>query len=168
MSKQKRTRFEVGRDLSEAREKMAASLRRRDYAMVQVFAGRVASLTKELEALDADERFWRQERNQDPSLSRWAARTLALTLNMADLAIYYHDLFMLYMKERGFEPLPEWRRRAEHLKKAAGEFRQFTSAFFQGKNIDAYAGQMEQLMEMVSRRCYTDRERKYLEEYEGK
>ena len=166
--KEKRTEFEIQKDINETRERMASSVRSRNYPMTQVYATRIAHLTRELEDATADRRFFDQERNIDPSLRSWAAKTLVLTLNMADLAIYYYDLYMEYFRRRGFTPVPEWSRKAAHLREAASEFRGFTARFFQGANVDAYFGQMGELMDGVARRCYTDRERKYLEEYEQK
>lgn len=168
MKKEKRTPFEIQRDINEAREKMASAVRSRNYPMTQVYSTRIAHLTRELEDVEADAKFFAQERNQDPALTQWAGKTLALTLNMADLAIYYYDLYMEYFARRGFTPVPEWQRKARRLKEAASEFREFTAKFFQGANIDAYFGQMGELLDGVARRCYTDRERKYLEEYEQK
>lgn len=168
MKKEKRTPFEIQRDINEAREKMAFAVRSRNYPMTQVYATRIAHLTRELEDVDADVKFFEQERNQDPALTRWAGKTLALTLNMADMAIYYYDLYMEYFRRRGFTPVPEWQRKADRLREAATEFRKFTAHFFQGANIDAYAGQMEMLMDAVAGKVYTDREKKWLEEYERK
>ena len=54
------------------------------------------------------------------------------------------------------------------FERTAKEFRKFVAHFFQGANIDAYFGQMGELLDGVARRCYTDRERKWLEEYEQK
>ena len=164
--KEKRTEFEIQKDINETRERMASSVRSRNYPMTQVYATRIAHLTRELEEVEADAKFFEQERNQDPSLTRWSGKTLALTLNMADMAIYYYDLYMEYFRRRGFTPVPEWQRKADRLRDAATEFRKFTAHFFKGANIDAYFGQMGELLDGVARRCYTDRERKYLEEYE--
>lgn len=106
MKKEKRTPFEIQRDINEAREKMASAVRSRNYPMTQVYSTRIAHLTRELEDVEADAKFFEQERNQDPALTQWAGKTLALTLNMADLAIYYYDLYMEYFARRGFPPSP--------------------------------------------------------------
>ena len=164
----KRTDFEIQKDISEAREKLSAAVRSRNYPMVQVFTTRIAHLTRELEDATADRRFFDQERNIDPALRSWSAKTLALMLNTADMSLYYYDLYMTYFKGRGFEPVPEWERKAREFERTAKEFRTFIAHFFQGANIDAYFGQMEFLLNLVGEKCYTDRERKYLEEYEQK
>lgn len=164
--KHKRTSFEIEKDLNEYRSRMEEATRRRDFVRINLFGRRLAEVVKEKEDLMADQKFFEQERNMDPHLIAWAAKTLALMLNMADMSIYYYDLYMEYHRRRGFRPVPEWERKAGAMKRAAEEFRTFVAHFFQGANIDAYFGQMGDLLNDVARRCYTDRERKYLEEYE--
>ena len=164
--KHKRTSFEIEKDLNEYRQRMAEAVQARNFATVQVYAQRIAEVRREYDDLMADCKFFEQERNLDPHLVAWAAKTLALMLNMADMSIYYYDLYMEYHRRRGFRPVPEWERKAGALKRAAEEFRAFISVFFQGRNIDMYGRQMGDLLDDVARRCYTDRERKYLEEYE--
>ena len=150
--KPKRTEFEIDKDINEYRRRMEEATRRRDFVRINL----------------ADKKFFQQERDIDPALRSWSAKTLALMLNTADMSLYYYDLYMTYFKGRGFEPVPEWERKAREFEKTAKEFRTFVAHFFQGANIDAYFGQMGELLDGVARRCYTDRERKWLEEYEKK
>lgn len=166
--KPKRTEFEIDKDINEYRSRMEEATRRRDFVRINLFGRRLAEAVKEKEDLMADKKFFQQERDIDPALRSWSAKTLALMLNTADMSLYYYDLYMTYFKGRGFEPVPEWERKAREFEKTAKEFRTFVAHFFQGANIDAYFGQMGELLDGVARRCYTDRERKWLEEYEKK
>lgn len=168
MKRTKRTPFEIKRDIQEYKQKMQEATLRRDFVRINMFSQKVAQIEKELDDLMADKVFFSQEKNLDKHLVSWAAKTLALTLNMADMSVYYYDLYMAYFKERGFEPVPEWKRKAENLRKAATEFREFVSFFFKGKNEEMYYQSMGDLLEIIAKHFYTDRERKYYEEYDRK
>lgn len=163
-----RTEFEIRRDIREYQQKLQEATLRRDYARIRLFSERAAEARKELEDFYADKAFWKQEKNLDPNLVHWAAKTLGLMLNMADLAIYYYDLYMLYFRERGFVAVPEWQSKAAALEKATNEFRSFVAHFFQDRNVDYYHAQMGHIADILSEKIYTDRERMYLEQYEQK
>ena len=166
--KTKRSTFEIERDLATYRRNMQEAIWKNDFVRIELFARKVAETEQELADARADALFYLQEKNLDPTLVSWGGKMLALVLNMADLSIYYHDMYMAYFKERGFEPVPEWKRKAEAMKKAADDFRAYVSYFFRGKNIDVYNQQMSDLLDVIKDKFFTDRERRHYERYEGK
>lgn len=167
MAKTERTLFDIEQDICEFHKKMEKATRRKDFVNINIYARRIAEATKEKENLLADKKFLLQEKNMDRNLVNWAGKTLALMLNMSDMAIYYYDLYMKFHRERGFYPSPEWAKKSENLKRSAKELREFVSYFFKDENINAYFAQMADLMEIISKQVFTDRERMYLEKYEN-
>lgn len=104
----------------------------------------------------------------EKSLVSWAAKTLNLSLNMADLSVYYLDLYLLHFKERGFIPTDEWKTKEKAFHEAAKELAEYMRYFFKGKSSDDNSESMSELMDLIERDYYTDREKVHHKQYEEK
>lgn len=166
MSIKRRPLFQVEEELAQYSIKMQEATMKRDYTRIQLFAKQISKLKNEIADIQDDQRFFEQEKNMDPIKRMCIGKTLAIMLNMADLSIYYYDVFMKHFKQRGFRPNDEWVRKAKNLKKSSEEFRKYVAHFFKDENLESYFGQMSNILYEIAKKCYTDRERKYLEELE--
>lgn len=104
----------------------------------------------------------------EKSLVSWAAKTLNLSLNMADLSVYYLDLYMIHFKERGFVPTDEWKEKERNFRAAANQLADYMRYFFKGKSSDDNSESMSELMDLIERDYYTDREKVHHKQYEDK
>lgn len=87
----------------------------------------------------------------------------------ADLAIYHIEMFFAYFSDRGFKPVPEWEHRKGELIRAIKAYREFVRVFFEGADLRV-GNELNfmKLLDLISDRCFTDRERVYYDKYEIK
>ena len=121
-----------------------------------------------MDYLKSKDKFYYQEQNLEKSLVSWAAKTLNLSLNMADLSVYYLDLYLLHFKERGFVPTDEWKTKEKAFHEAAKGLAEYMRYFFKGKSSDDNSESMSELMDLIERDYYTDREKVHHKQYEEK
>lgn len=121
-----------------------------------------------MDYIKSKDKFYYQEQNMEKSLVSWAAKTLNLSLNMADLSVYYLDLYMVHFKERGFVPTDEWKEKERNFRNAANQLADYMRYFFKGKSSDDNSESMSELMDLIERDYYTDREKVHHKQYEEK
>ena len=147
----------------------ASCLRNRNYARHQQAMQRIARLKKELEDSRIDQQFHDDNRNMDRAERAFFGKILHLSLNEADLAIYHIEMFFAYFSDRGFKPVPEWEHRKGELIRAIKAYREFVRVFFEGADLRV-GNELNfmKLLDLISDRCFTDRERVYYDKYEIK
>lgn len=104
METKDRTKTEVSIELREVQREISKARSTRNWAKISFLNQKRIRLQEELDYLKSKDKFYYQEQNLEKSLVSWAAKTLNLSLNMADLSVYYLDLYLLHFKERGFIP----------------------------------------------------------------
>lgn len=69
----------------------------------------------------------------------------------------------------GFKPVPEWEHRKGELIRAIKAYREFVRVFFEGADLRV-GNELNfmKLLDLISDRCFTDRERVYYDKYEIK
>lgn len=105
METKDRTKTEVSIELREVQREISKARSTRNWAKISFLNQKRIRLQEELDYLKSKDKFYYQEQNLEKSLVSWAAKTLNLSLNMADLSVYYLDLYLLHFKERGFVPI---------------------------------------------------------------
>lgn len=161
--------FLIEQELREAMNDAASCHRNRNYARHQQAMQRIARLKKELEDSRIDQQFHDDNRNMDRAERAFFGKILHLSLNEADLAIYHIEMFFAYFSDRGFKPVPEWEHRKGELIRAIKAYREFVRVFFEGADLRV-GNELNfmKLLDLISDRCFTDRERVYYDKYEIK
>lgn len=168
METKDRTKTEVSIELREVQREISKARSTRNWAKISFLNQKRIRLQEELDYLKSKDKFYYQEQNMEKSLVSWAAKTLNLSLNMADLSVYYLDLYLLHFKERGFVPTDEWKAKEKAFHEAAKELAEYMRCFFKGKSSDDNSENMSELMDLIERDYYTDREKVHHKQYEEK
>lgn len=168
METKDRTKTEVSIELREVQREISKARSTRNWAKISFLNQKRIRLQEELDYLKSKDKFYYQEQNMEKSLVSWAAKTLNLSLNMADLSVYYLDLYLLHFKERGFVPTDEWKAKEKVFHEAAKELAEYMRYFFKGKSSDDNSESMSELMDLIERDYYTDREKVHHKQYEEK
>lgn len=168
METKDRTKTEVSIELREVQREISKARSTRNWAKISFLNQKRIRLQEELDYLKSKDKFYYQEQNLEKSLVSWAAKTLNLSLNMADLSVYYLDLYLLHFKERGFVPTDEWKAKEKAFHEAAKGLAEYMRYFFKGKSSDDNSESMSELMDLIERDYYTDREKVYHKQYEDK
>lgn len=168
METKDRTKTEVSIELREVQREISKARSTRNWAKISFLNQKRIRLQEELDYLKSKDKFYYQEQNLEKSLVSWAAKTLNLSLNMADLSVYYLDLYLLHFKERGFVPTDEWKTKEKAFHEATKELAEYMRYFFKGKSSDDNSESMSELMDLIERDYYTDREKVHHKQYEEK
>jgi hypothetical protein len=168
METKDRTKTEVSIELREVQREISKARSTRNWAKISFLNQKRIRLQEELDYLKSKDKFYYQEQNMEKSLVSWAAKTLNLSLNMADLSVYYLDLYMVHFKERGFVPTDEWKEKERNFRAAANQLSDYMRYFFKGKSSDDNSESMSELMDLIERDYYTDREKVHHKQYEDK
>lgn len=168
MKTKDRTKIEVSIELGEVQREISKARSTRNWAKISFLNQKRIRLQEELDYLKSKDKFYYQEQNMEKSLVSWAAKTLNLSLNMADLSVYYLDLYMVHFKERGFVPTDEWKEKERNFRAAANQLADYMRYFFKGKSSDDNSESMSELMDLIERDYYTDREKVHHKQYEEK
>ena len=168
METKDRTKTEVSIELREVQREISKARSTRNWAKISFLNQKRIRLQEELDYLKSKNNFYYQEQNMEKSLISWAAKTLNLSLNMADLSVYYLDLYMIHFKERGFVPTDEWKEKERNFRAAANQLADYMRYFFKGKSSDDNSESMSELMDLIERDYYTDREKVHHKQYEDK
>jgi hypothetical protein len=100
METKDRTKTEVSIELREVQREISKARSTRNWAKISFLNQKRIRLQEELDYLKSKDKFYYQEQNLEKSLVSWAAKTLNLSLNMADLSVYYLDLYLLHFKDK--------------------------------------------------------------------
>lgn len=159
-------RWEIQLSITEYRNQLLKAVRNRNYIHMSMLQQKISDLEKMQDEIYYIEKFDTQNKSMDRHLQNWAGKTLSLSLNEADLAIYHLDMFFAYFKERGYVEKPEWKRVRDRLEKALNEFREFSGYFFSGDNAKNNLEDSCTLSELIRKKVFTDREMVYYNKYE--
>ena len=168
METKDRTKTEVSIELREVQRGISKARSTRNWAKITYLNQKRLKLQEEMDYIKSKDNFYYQEQNMEKSLVSWAAKTLNLSLNMADLSVYYLDLYMVHFKERGFVPTDEWKEKERKFRAAANQLSDYMRYFFKGKSSDDNSESMSELMDLIERDYYTDREKVHHKQYEDK
>lgn len=168
METKDRTKTEVSIELREIQREISKARSTRNWAKITYLNQKRLKLQEEMDYIKSKDKFYYQEQNMEKSLVSWAAKTLNLSLNMADLSVYYLDLYMAHFKERGFVPTDEWKEKERNFRNAANQLSDYMRYFFKGKSSDDNSESMSELMDLIERDYYTDREKVHHKQYEDK
>lgn len=168
METKDRTKTEVSIELREIQREISKARSMRNWAKITYLNQKRLKLQEEMDYIKSKDKFYYQEQNMEKSLVSWAAKTLNLSLNMADLSVYYLDLYMVHFKERGLVPTDEWKEKEKAFRNAANQLSDYMRYFFKGKSSDDNSESMSELMDLIERDYYTDREKVHHKQYEEK
>lgn len=163
-----KTKQQISIELREIQREISKARSTRNWAKITYLNQKRLKLQEEMDYIKSKDNFYYQEQNMEKSLISWAAKTLNLSLNMADLSVYYLDLYMIHFKERGFVPTDEWKEKERNFCAAANQLADYMRYFFKGKSSDDNSESMSELMDLIERDYYTDREKIHHKQYEEK
>ena len=163
-----KTKQQISIELREIQREISKARSTRNWAKITYLNQKRLKLQEEMDYIKSKNKFYYQEQNMEKSLISWAAKTLNLSLNMADLSVYYLDLYMIHFKERGFVPTDEWKEKERNFRAAANQLADYMRYFFKGKSSDDNSESMSELMDLIERDYYTDREKIHHKQYEEK
>jgi hypothetical protein len=163
-----KTKQQISIELREIQREISKARSTRNWAKITYLNQKRLKLQEEMDYIKSKDNFYYQEQNMEKSLISWAAKTLNLSLNMADLSVYYLDLYMIHFKERGFVPTDEWKEKERNFRAAANQLADYMRYFFKGKSSDDNSESMSELMDLIERDYYTDREKVHHKQYEEK
>lgn len=163
-----KTKQQISIELREIQREISKARSTRNWAKITYLNQKSLKLQEEMDYIKSKDNFYYQEQNMEKSLISWAAKTLNLSLNMADLSVYYLDLYMIHFKERGFVPTDEWKEKERNFRAAANQLADYMRYFFKGKSSDDNSESMSELMDLIERDYYTDREKVHHKQYEDK
>lgn len=163
-----KTKQQISIELREIQREISKARSTRNWAKITYLNQKRLKLQEEMDYIKSKDNFYYQEQNMEKSLISWAAKTLNLSLNMADLSVYYLDLYMIHFKERGFVPTDEWKEKERNFRAAANQLADYMRYFFKGKSSDDNSESMSELMDLIERDYYTDREKVHHKQYEDK
>lgn len=163
-----KTKQQISIELREIQREISKARSTRNWAKITYLNQKRLKLQEEMDYIKSKDNFYYQEQNMEKSLVSWAAKTLNLSLNMADLSVYYLDLYMIHFKERGFVPTDEWKEKERNFRAAANQLADYMRYFFKGKSSDDNSESMSELMDLIERDYYTDREKVHHKQYEEK
>lgn len=163
-----KTKQQISIELREIQGEISKARSTRNWAKITYLNQKRLKLQEEMDYIKSKDNFYYQEQNMEKSLISWAAKTLNLSLNMADLSVYYLDLYMIHFKERGFVPTDEWKEKERNFRAAANQLADYMRYFFKGKSSDDNSESMSELMDLIERDYYTDREKVHHKQYEEK
>lgn len=163
-----KTKQQLSIELREIQREISKARSTRNWAKITYLNQKRLKLQEEMDYIKPKDNFYYQEQNMEKSLISWAAKTLNLSLNMADLSVYYLDLYMIHFKERGFVPTDEWKEKERNFRAAANQLADYMRYFFKGKSSDDNSESMSELMDLIERDYYTDREKVHHKQYEDK
>lgn len=163
-----KTKQQISIELREIQREISKARSTRNWAKITYLNQKRLKLQEEMDYIKSKDKFYYQEQNMEKSLVSWAAKTLNLSLNMADLSVYYLDLYMVHFKERGFVPTDEWKEKERNFRNAANQLADYMRYFFKGKSSDDNSESMSELMDLIERDYYTDREKIHHKQYEEK
>lgn len=163
-----RTKQQISIELREIQREISKARSTRNWAKITYLNQKRLKLQEEMDYIKSKDKFYYQEQNMEKSLISWAAKTLNLSLNMADLSVYYLDLYMVHFRERGFVPTDEWKEKERNFRAAANQLADYMRYFFKGKSSDDNSESMSELMDLIERDYYTDREKVHHKQYEEK
>lgn len=163
-----KTKQQISIELREIQREISKARSTRNWAKITYLNQKRLKLQEEMDYIKSKDKFYYQEQNMKKSLISWAAKTLNLSLNMADLSVYYLDLYMIHFKERGFVPTDEWKEKERNFRAAANQLADYMRYFFKGKSSDDNSESMSELMDLIERDYYTDREKVHHKQYEEK
>lgn len=163
-----KTKQQISIELREIQREISKARSTRNWAKITYLNQKRLKLQEEMDYIKSKDNFYYQEQNMEKSLISWAAKTLNLSLNMADLSVYYLDLYMIHFKERGFVPTDEWKEKERNFRAAANQLADYMRYFFKGKSSDDNSESMSELMDLIERDYYTDREKIHHKQYEEK
>ena len=161
-----RTIEEVDRDIQACHEELRKAIYERRYTSIDFHQQRLDSFMEEKAKIIADNTFFEQNKQEDRNAISWAGKTLNLSLNTADMSIYYVEMFLAYFIDRGFSAVPEWGKRVEELRTALNRFSEYTRFFFTGKSRENNHEALNHLLDLVKEDFFTDREKVYYDKYE--
>lgn len=110
-----KTKQQISIELREIQREISKARSMRNWAKITYLNQKRLKLQEEMDYIKSKDKFYYQEQNMEKSLVSWAAKTLNLSLNMADLSVYYLDLYMAHFKERGFVPTDEWQEMGDKI-----------------------------------------------------
>lgn len=163
-----KTKQQISIELREIQREISKARSTRNWAKITYLNQKRLKLQEEMDYIKSKDNFYYQEQNMEKSLISWAAKTLNLSLNMADLSVYYLDLYMIHFKERGFVPTDEWKEKERNFRAAANQLADYMRYLFKGKSSDDNSESMSELMGLIERDYYTDREKVHHKQYEDK
>ena len=163
-----KTKQQISIELREIQREISKARSTRNWAKITYLNQKRLKLQEEMDYIKSKDNFYYQAQNMEKSLVSWAAKTLNLSLNMADLSVYYLDLYMIHFKERGFVPTDEWKEKERNFRAAANQLADYMRYFFKGKSSDDNSESMSELMDLIERDYYTDREKVHHKQYEEK
>lgn len=163
-----KTKQQISIELREIQREISKARSMRNWVKITYLNQKRLKLQEEMDYIKSKDNFYYQEQNMEKSLISWAAKTLNLSLNMADLSVYYLDLYMIHFKERGFVPTDEWKEKERNFRAAANQLADYMRYFFKGKSSDDNSESMSELMDLIERDYYTDREKVHHKQYEDK
>ena len=163
-----KTKQQISIELREIQREISKARSTRNWAKITYLNQKRLKLQEEMDYIKSKDKFYYQEQNMEKSLVSWAAKTLNLSLNMADLSVYYLDLYMVHFKERGFVPTDEWKEKERNFRAAANQLADYMRYFFKGKSSDDNSESMSELIDLIERDYYTDREKIHHKQYEEK
>lgn len=163
-----KTKQQISIELREIQREISKARSTWNWAKITYLNQKRLKLQEEMDYIKSKDNFYYQEQNMEKSLISWAAKTLNLSLNMADLSVYYLDLYMIHFKERGFVPTDEWKEKERNFRAAANQLADYMRYFFKGKSSDDNSESMSELMDLIERDYYTDREKIHHKQYEEK
>lgn len=163
-----KTKQQISIELREIQREISKARSTRNWAKITYLNQKRLKLQEEMDYIKSKDNFYYQEQNMEKSLISWAAKTFNLSLNMADLSVYYLDLYMIHFKERGFVPTDEWKEKERNFRAAANQLADYMRYFFKGKSSDDNSESMSELMNLIERDYYTDREKVHHKQYEEK
>lgn len=163
-----KTKQQISIELREIQREISKARSARNWVKITYLNQKRLKLQEEMDYIKSKNKFYYQEQNMEKSLISWAAKTLNLSLNMADLSVYYLDLYMIHFKKRGFVPTDEWKEKERNFRAAANQLADYMRYFFKGKSSDDNSESMSELMDLIERDYYTDREKIHHKQYEEK
>lgn len=163
-----KTKEELENDLRIYKRNMAEAVNRRDYVKMELFARKISETQGILDEYMEHAKFHMDTRNEDKALTSFAGKTLSLSLNEADLALYHLDMFFAYFKDRGFVSKPGWEKAYKALRDALTQFREYSGKLFTGKSQENNLKDLGEILGYIRQKLYTDRELKYYDIYENK
>lgn len=171
IKKKRHTRsvYELEGLIKEAQEQLRCWLTLGDPVNIKRLMDRIASLSDELEEARADMEFRHRNETMDKYERSFFGKILNLSLNEAEMAIYHIDMFVAYMHDRAYKPVPEWQKRIDMLKQSIESYREFIKLFFKTDEI-RISNELSfmKLLNLVSEKAFDVQEKPYYDRYEAK
>ena len=169
MNNRRENIYELEKTRSELSKKSMDALKKGDFARSNEYMRQVCQIKERIDRLNEEMEFLAAGDKMDKHKQSAMGNVFYLSIASADMCIFLLDMYFAFIKERGNIPVDEWQSVRKDMIYVISKFRKYMTGFIcsrSGMGVTHFS--MNELMNIVRDRMFTDRERVFFDEFYDK